>query len=170
MNKVLRALMLIILALLLLLAGCLPGSEPVGSGVGESAPDFELQNLDGQVVSLSELRGKPVLINFWATWCPSCRSQMPYLEQIYQEWSNKGLVLLTIDVGESASRVRQFMQSNNLSLPVLLDTRQVVARKYNIMGYPTTFFIDKDGIIQEKVVGAFPDKESIERYLNKIIP
>jgi thiol-disulfide isomerase/thioredoxin len=95
---------------------------------------------------------------------------MPYLEQIYEEWSDKGLVMLAVDVGESASQVRQYMQSNTISLLVLLDTSQVVTQTYNITGYPTTFFIDKDGIIQEKVVGAFQDKESIEQCLSKIIP
>ena len=166
MNKVPRTLMLVILALVLLLAGCSPG----GARVGEPAPDFELQNLDGQIVTLSDLRGKPVLINFWATWCGYCRYEMPYLQQVHEEWLNKGLVLLTIDVGESKAKVANFMQRYNLSLPVLLDTRQVVAKKYNITGYPTTFFIGKDGIIQEKVVGAFPNKEVIEQYLSKIIP
>lgn len=169
MNKVPGAIMLI-LASGLLLAGCLPGSGPVGTQVGEAAPDFQLQNLDGQLVSLSDLRGKPVLLNFWATWCGPCRGEMPHLEQIYQEWSNKGLILLTINIGESSSQVGDFMREYNLSMPVLLDIRQVVAEQYNITAIPTTFFIDKDGIIQEKIVGAFPNKESIEQHLNKIMP
>jgi len=161
------------IALVLLIAGCSTGTT--GSGVavartGELAPDFQLKNLDGQNISLSDFRGKPVALNFWATWCGWCRVEMPYLQQVLEEWSDEGLVLLTIDVGESASKVRQFMQNNNFSLPVLLDTRQVVAQKYNITSYPSTFFINKDGIIQEKKIGAFLDKEQIEHYLNQIIP
>lgn len=170
MNKVLGAIILMMLALVLLLAGCLPGSEPSGTRADEAAPDFQLQNLDGQLVSLSDLRGKPVLLNFWATWCGPCRGEMPHLEQIYQEWSNKGLILLTINIGESSSQVGDFMREYNLSMPVLLDIRQVVAQQYNITAIPTTFFIDKDGIIQEKIVGAFPNKESIEQHFNKIMP
>jgi len=170
MDKLARAILPIILALALLLAGC---SADSGSSVvhpGEPAPDFQLQSLDGGSVSLSELRGSPVMLNFWATWCPPCRSEMPYLQQIYEEWSGKGLILLAIDIGESPAKVRQFMQSNNLSLPVLLDIREVVTREYNVIAYPTTFFIDKDGIIQEKVIGAFPTKDAIEKHLSKIIP
>ncbi len=170
MNKVTMIIPLLVLTLVLLLAGCSAGGASSGPRVAKPAPDFQLQSLDGQVVSLSDLQGEPVLINFWATWCPSCRGQMPYLEQIYQEWSDRGLVLLAVNIGESPSQVRNFMQRYNLSLPVLLDTTQAVAQKYNITGIPTTFFIDKNGIIQDKVVGAFPNKESIERYLSKIMP
>ena len=170
MNKVPGAIMLIILASVLLLAGCLPGSEPVEPRAEDAAPDFQLQNLDGQDVSLSDFRGKPVLLNFWATWCGPCRGEMPYLEQIYQEWSNNGLILLTINIGESSSQIGDFMREYNLSMPVLLDIRKTIAEEYNITAIPTTFFIDKDGIIQEKIIGAFPDKESIERHLSKVVP
>ncbi len=170
MNKVIRMILLIILALVLLLAGCSAGSESTGTQVGERAPDFQLQSLNGQTISLSDLRGEPVLLNFWATWCGPCVSEMPHLEQIYQEWSNKGLVLWTIDIGESSSQAQGFMQYYNLSLPVLLDTQQRVAQKYSIMGIPSTFFIDKDGIIQGKKVGAFLSEEEIEQYLREIMP
>jgi thiol-disulfide isomerase/thioredoxin len=109
------------------------------------------------------------MLNFWATWCPPCRAEMPYLQQIHNEWTDRGLVLLAIDLGESSATVKSYLQSNNLSLPVLLDTRQEVGQKYNIRNIPTTFFIDKDGIIREIFFGAFPDKEIIERKLSKII-
>ena len=95
---------------------------------------------------------------------------MPYLQQVYDEMLEKGLVVLAMNVGESSATVKQYMQDNNLSLPVVLDTKAVVARKYNIQFFPTTFFIDKDGIIQEKVIGAFPNKAAIEKRLNKIMP
>jgi len=152
-----------------------PPSTPTpaqGTQVGNLAPDFELQSLDGQSVSLSDLQGKPVLLNFWAVRCPPCRMEMPYLQEISEdeEWSGKGLVVLAISTGESHSKVEEFMQSNNLSLPVLLDTKQDVARKYNIRAIPTTFFVDKSGIIQAKIIGAFPNKAAIEEKLSKIIP
>ena len=95
---------------------------------------------------------------------------MPFIQEVYKEWSDKGLVLLAINVGESSSKVEEFMQNHNLSFTVLLDTKQNVARRYNITGIPTTFFIDKDGIIQEKVIGAFRNKTQIENRLSKIIP
>ena len=180
MNKVPKAILPVILTLVLLLAGCFAGPEPPegksptasveGTQVGNLAPDFQLQNLDGQTVSLSNLRGKPVLINFWATWCGYCIDEMPYIQEIYEEWSDKGLVVLAINKGESSSKVEEFMQSNSLSFVVLLDTKQDVAQRYNITGIPTTFFIDKDGIIQDKVIGAFQNKAQIENRLSKIIP
>ena len=170
MNKVFERILLILLVAVLLSTGFLASCGIKGAIEGDSAPNFKLKNLDGQDVSLSDLRGKPVIINFWATWCYWCGIEMPYLEQIHQEWSDNGLVLLAINVGESASIVRRYIQSNNLSIPVLLDTRKNVTKKYNITGYPTTFFIDKDGIIQKKRVGVFWNKEQIEQYLSNIIP
>ena len=170
MNRMLMTIVLIILTSGLLITGCSAGSNQEGTQIGSSAPDFRLQNLDGQAVSLSDLRGKPVMLNFWATWCPPCRSEMPFLQQIYEEWSDKGLVLLAIDIGEGPSQIKEFLEANNLSLPVLLDSDKSVAQRYNITGIPATFFIDKDGIIQEKIIGAFPSKGAIEKYLNSIIP
>ncbi|MDD5038848.1 MAG: TlpA disulfide reductase family protein [Dehalococcoidales bacterium] len=181
MNRIFKAVILIILTPVLFFAGCTGNESPVdttptdlpevGTKVGNLAPDFELQNLDdGQVVSLSGLRGKPVLINFWATWCPPCNSEMPYLQQIYEEWSDRGLVMLAIDIREESSVVKEFLTARNLSLPVYIDTDASVAQKYGISAIPTTYFVDKDGKIYEKVIGAFPSKESIEVYLTGIIP
>ncbi len=175
MNKVLKATLPVILTLVLLLAGCSAGSEPLdgksptvpvkGIQVGNLAPDFQLQSLDGQTISLGDLRGKPVLINFWASWCPPCREEMPYLQEIYEEWTDQGLVLLAINIGESSSKAEEFMQNHNLSFTGLLDLKQEVARRYNITGIPTTFFIDKDGIIQDKVSSVFQNKTQIENRL-----
>ena len=169
MSKMLRVI-LALLTLGLLITSCSGGSEPQTATVGQPAPDFELQNPDGESISLSDFKGKPVLINFWASWCDPCVSEMSYLEEIYDEWSDKGLMLLAINNGESSATVESFLQGNNLSFPVVLDTKTVVVRKYNIQFLPTTFFIDKDGIIQEKVIGAFPSKAAIEKRLSKIIP
>ena len=143
-------------------AGC--SSSPAQSArIGNPAPNFKLPNLEGKTVSLSDLRGKPVMLNFWATWCPPCRAEMPHIQQVYEEWSDNGLVVLAINLGESSSKVKEFVQSYGLSFPVLLDTKRDIAEKYNIRGLiPTTFFIDKNGIIQVKIIGAFPSKEAIE--------
>ena len=141
-----------------------------GTQVGDLAPDFQLNNLEGKPVSLGDLRGKPVILNFWATWCRPCVSEMPFIQRVYEEQSAEGLVLLAINIGGTSSQIKEFLQSHNLSLPVLLDTKQDVARRYNIQYVPTTFFIDKEGIIQTVKIGAFPDnKEAIEGYLNEIM-
>lgn len=172
MNKMLKVLLIITLASVLAagfaMAGCSPNSTP--PTVGNLAPDFQFYNPEEEPVSLSDLRGKPVMLNFWATWCGPCVSEMPYIQQVYEEWSDKGLVLLAINKGEPPSKVEEFLQDHNLSLPVLLDTKQVISQKYNIRYIPTTFFIDKEGIIQVVRIGAFPNKEAIESDLNKIMP
>ncbi len=95
---------------------------------------------------------------------------MPYLQQIYEDWQDKGLILLTIDLRESTSTVQEFIQSNNLSLPALLDTNGNVASKYNITAIPTTVFITKYGMIQARRVGSFSSVQEIEDYLSKIMP
>ncbi len=143
------------------------GSAPVNGG---RMPAFELKDLDGKAVSSDSLAGKPVLINFWATWCSYCRAEMPLLQELYNGAVGRGLTVLTVDVGESRETVAGYMKANNLTLPVLLDTNQEVSGKYKVAAYPTTFLIDKDGIIQAKVVGAFPDKATLENYLSKILP
>lgn len=164
MNRILT-LAIVLMTSVLLVVGC---SSPAPQ-VGKPAPDFQLPNLEGQVVSLSDFRGKPVLVNFWATWCSPCRFEMPFIQSIFEESSDTGLVILAINIGETPSRVRDFIQSGNFSFLVLLDTNQDVALEYNIRGIPTTFFIDKEGVIQVIKVGAFSSMLEIKRSLSKII-
>ncbi len=153
----------------LLLAGCTAGGSQ-GLRIGGRAPDFRLSDLDGQSVALSGFLGEPVLVNFWATWCPPCRIEMPHLQAVFEEWSSDDLVLLSINTGEDASTVRQFMQDNGYTFPVLLDIDAGVSEKYHIRSIPASFFIDRDGVIRDAVIGAFTSKEAIERYLAKIMP
>ena len=171
MNRLWKTILVAIFVLGLITTACQSGG---GSGeapeVGKLAPKFQLPNLDGQSVSLSDLRGKPLLVNFWASWCQPCIYEMPFMQEIYQEWSDRGLVLLAINVGESPSQVRGFMESQDFSFPVLLDVKGNAAARYNVRGIPATFIIDKDGIIQDIRVGAFPSKAAIEKKLNEIIP
>lgn len=176
MDKLLKVMLAIILTSALVsgvaLAGCSGPSLNPAPQVGRPAPDFQLPGLDGQPVSLSDLRGRPVLINFWASWCPACRFEMPFIQEIYEdkEWSDKGLAILAVNIGESPSLVARFMEDYGLSFPVLLGTNNNVSRDYNIRGIPATFFIDKDGIIQDMKIGAFSSKAEIEMRLSKVIP
>ena len=172
MKRVLSVVLLLILVSLLLITGCANETTTVTRGpqVGSLAPDFNLVNLEGNYISLDSFRGKPVLLNFWATWCGPCRIEMPHLQEIYEEWTDKGLVLLTVDVGESSTIARNFMQENGFTMPVLVDSSRVTLDMYQITGIPTTYFIDKDGIIQGKRVGSFTNKETIEQSLTKIMP
>ena len=180
MGNKLRALLPIILLVMILASGCGPATTPsanttqpaapAGINVGNMAPDFQLQNLTGQTVKLSDFRGKPVLLNFWATWCGPCRSEMPYLQQISDNSAATGLVMLAVDAGENATVVQKFMTELNLTIPVLLDTDKAVSKSYSITAIPSTFLIDKNGVIQKKILGAFPDKQAIENSLKSIIP
>ena len=169
MNKILKIILIVTVVLGLFITSCSTETNQ-NPWIGKPAPDFQYQNADGQSASLSDLRGKPVLINFWATWCFPCRIEIPYILQVYDKWSDKGLMLLTINTGESPSRVGEFMQSQGFSFPVLLDIRGSIAQSYNIVGLPTTFFSDKDGIIQDVKVGAFRSVAEIESGLSKIMP
>ncbi len=161
-----------ILATMLTMAGCSDGTVagPV-SGDGDIAPDFTLQNLDGQTVSLGDFRGKPVLLNLWATWCGPCRGEMPFIQEVFEdtEWTERGLVILAVNLGESTAAVQEFMDKNGLSFTVLLDTKNEVGTQYNARYIPTTYLIDKDGIIRNIKVGAFARKSDIDRLIMDIL-
>ncbi|MCK4273426.1 MAG: redoxin domain-containing protein [Dehalococcoidales bacterium] len=159
---------LFLLMVVLAAAGCSGGSDGgQAPALGRVAPDFQLQKPDGQTISLVELRGRPVIINFWATWCGPCRMEMPALQEVYEdrEWAERGLIILAVNLGESASAVRKFMEANRLSFTVLLDTEQEVGMMYNISAIPTTYFVDNDGIIRHIKMGAFRERSEIDRSL-----
>jgi len=142
-----------------------------GPEIGNMAPEFQLNNLNGPPVSLNDFRGKPVMVNFWTSWCPPCRSEMPFIQNTFTDkiWEDKGLVVLAIDIGESSSTVREFVENYGLTFPVLLDSTRDVSLEYYIRGIPTTFFIDREGIIQDIRIGPFSSVAEIERSLGKII-
>jgi peroxiredoxin len=166
MIRMLRVLV-IILSLAVLVAGCNGGTSQ-GSLIGQPAPDFQFHVTEEQLVSLSEFQGSPVLLNFWTTTCGPCRIEMPYLQQIWDEWQGKGLILLAINIAESPSVVENFMQSQGLSLPVLLDSTGAIAAQYGIRAIPTTFFIDSQGVVQHVQVGVFQSAAEIESILSQL--
>lgn len=144
--------------------------EYTGQGLqaGDPAPDFRFQDAVGQTFSLSDFRGRLVLLNFWATWCGFCVAELPYLEQIYDEWQSEALLLLTIDMGESPGKVNDYIEDNEIFLPVVLDREREVAAQYRVSSIPRTLFIDKEGIIQVVMFGAFHNPEEIEDILNQL--
>jgi len=171
MSQRMRALLVIMPALLALgsLAISCTGDSSTAT-IGDKAPNFTLLNLDSESISLSDFSGKPVFNNFWRINCSPCHQQMPYLQAVYDESRGGGLVMLNINVGDDATSVKQFLQGSGFSIPVLLDTNITVARIYGIRGTPTAFFIDRDGLIQAKVIGPFPNREAIESQLSAITP
>ena len=134
--------------------------------IGSDAPNFELQTLDGNSIRLSDLKGMPVLINFWATWCSPCRQEMPAIESRF-EANRDHMAMLAVNFDESEEDVQSFTQELNLKFPVLLDPGAKVQDLYRVRGYPTTFFIDSDGIIQIINVGVMSEKQ-LDGYLDQI--
>lgn len=122
---------------------------------GFLAPDFSLETTDGQIIRLSELRGKTVVLNFWATWCPPCRAEMPTLERIAQEYADQDVILLGINLNflDKAAEIQAFLEKYGITFPILLDRQGEVARLYEISALPTTFFIGPDGMIRYVVIG-----------------
>jgi len=141
---------------LLLLSFALPGctKEEKPAMEGNPAPKFSLKDLAGSEVKLADLRGKVVLLNFWATWCPPCREEIPSMMRLNQAMAGKPFQMLavSIDEGGQAAVAGYFKQSGNM-LPALLDTSQAVSKRYGLTGVPESFVIDKKGVIMKKVVG-----------------
>ncbi len=132
--------------------GGLGSSAPVA--VGQTAPDAALPGLDGGTVRLSDYRGKVVLLNFWATWCPPCQAEMPGLEQVYQARQKDGLVILGLDQQEAKSAVQSFVSQHGYTWTFALDQDGAVAQRYGVSGYPTSVIVDRDGKVAYVHVGA----------------
>ncbi len=118
--------------------------------MGEPAPDFELQALDGTAVHLSDFQGKPVLLTFGATWCPDCRAEIPLLVELHR--NNPGLVILSVDSKEASDIVQGYVDEAGIPYPVLLDKDGSVNQLYQVFAIPTVLFIDANGIIRAKII------------------
>jgi len=137
---------------------------------GFLAPDFTLAALEGGDVQLSGLRGKPVILNFWATWCSPCRAEMPELEALWQRYQDDGLLLIGVDQGENAATVERFARGVvGTTFPLLLDTNQAVGRAYGVRALPTTVFIDAEGRIQDVRIGGPMNRAMLMDSVTKIL-
>ncbi len=136
---------------------------------GDPAPDFRFEDAAGQTFSLSDFRGKSVMLNFWRTTCGYCILEMPYIQQVYDDWQGGEVVILTIDIGERADKVNDLLDELGFSLPVLLDIEAAAMAQYRVTNLPRTFFIDKEGLIRGIKFGAFQSAEEIEDILNRLI-
>jgi thiol-disulfide isomerase/thioredoxin len=134
--------------------------------VGSLAPDFELLALSGETLQLTNSLGKPVFINFWATWCTPCVLEMPNLQKYYEKYEDK-FEVLAINSGESEWDVQQFVDDIGVTFPVLLDPQSKIALQYKVQGYPTTYILSSDGIIQAVHIGMLSEK-NIEKYLDSV--
>ncbi len=140
------------------------GGEIPAPAEGFLAPDFTLDTLDGTQITLSDLRGQVVLVNFWASWCPPCRTEMPAMERVYQDYAGQGFVILAVNATnqDSVEAARQFVAEQGLTFPILLDSSGSVSALYQMRSLPTSFFIGADGIIDEVVIGG-PMSEALLR-------
>jgi peroxiredoxin len=130
-----------------------------GAGTGGSAaPTFQLPTLDGEVIALEEYRGRVVLVNFWATWCPPCRIEMPGFQRVYEDRRDEGFVVLGISTDRTGEReVREFLAERGITFPVAMATARVVQDFGGVRALPTSFLIDRQGRIRQEIKGIFAE-------------
>jgi peroxiredoxin len=136
--------------------------------VGGPAPHFELENVAGQTIKLSDLKGEFVVLNFWATWCVPCSKEMPEFQKAHRLLGKNNVNIIGVNLGEPKKRVEKFTQDFHLSFPVLLDAFGNTSQKYKVRSLPVTYLISPDGIIREEIFGGGLTQEMIESKINQI--
>ncbi len=140
----------------------------IARSASRAAPDFTLPTLDGETITLSDLRGHPLLINFWATWCPPCRQEMPAMQRVYERYRARGFIVLAVNFRERADQVRPFVEDLGLTFPVLLDETGRVAAQYQVIGLPSSYFVDAQGQVKTVRVGAMSEA-FIEQQVQELL-
>ena len=171
MNKSQR-ITLYILVLIASAAWIVLSAEPNAAGTAEirapqagfSAPDFTLQTTSGETYTISELKGNAILVNLWATWCPPCRAEMPAMQKLYEEYKDQGFIILAVNstVQDNPLEIPPFLEEFGITFPVLLDHTGDVTRAYQVRSLPSSYFINRLGIITEVVIGG-PMSEALLR-------
>ena len=136
--------------------------------IGKDTADFRVVGLNGQTYQLSDFRGRPVWLNFWATWCPPCRAENPDIQAVYDAYKDQGLVVLTISLGEDPGTVRGYANRTHLTYPIGVDQTTEVAALYRIVGIPTHYFIDSNGILRDLRIGGL-SKDVMEKKVKELI-
>jgi peroxiredoxin len=139
-----------------------PGEEAAMALVGKPAPDFTLPGMDGKDVSMKDLKGNVIVLDFWATWCGPCVMSLPHLDKIYQDKKSQGLKVFAIDLAEDKDVVQKFITSKKLTIPVLLDSDGKTSESYGVNGIPHTVLIGKDGVVKKVLIG-FYDPEVLQK-------
>lgn len=153
MKQVMR--WLILSSMFALMVGCAKESPPAVEG--NPAPNLKVTGRDGKTVQLSDLRGEVVMVNFWATWCPPCREEIPSLMRLNAAMAGKPFRMLAVSIDEGgAAKVEQFLRTTGSTLPVFFDPARKAGNRYGITGVPETFIIDKKGVIVKKIIGPLP--------------
>jgi len=165
-------LLLAILLVASVLAACgsqtrlqLPGDDATPAvsaetpAVGQLAPDFTLRSTSGDTISLSDLRGHVVLVNFWATWCAPCKQELPAIDKVARRYAQQGFVVLGVDDRDQDDEAIAFARQITVSFPLLLDSRGATASRYHLVGVPTSFLIDRNGVIRAVHPGPYTERE-----------
>jgi peroxiredoxin len=162
---------LAVLAFLVLTAET-PSPWGIEELIGRQAPDFALTDLKGDKISLSSFRGKVVLINFWATWCPPCRDEMPSLNRLFKGLRNEGLAVLAVSTDKRLSDVKGYVSGHPVDFHVLIDAELKTSRRYKVFSMPTTFLLDRKGVIIKRYLGeeAWDSPEIIKEIRKALSP
>lgn len=134
----------------------IPGADLSDVQEGKPAPDFTLTTLDGKTVKLSDYKGKKVILNFWATWCPPCKAEMPHMQNFYEENKDNGIEILAVNltmIDNGTQAVKDFALDYGLTFPIPLDVEGLIGPQYQAFTIPTSYILDANGIITKKVVG-----------------
>jgi peroxiredoxin len=163
----------IIFAAVLLIGGYAIGNSLFTTSTvlrkGDIPPSFKLVGLDNQVHQWQDYEGKPLILNFWGTFCPPCRNEMPALQKQYEKWKGQGLELVGINLSEDRLTVESFIRQVGVDFPILLDKDKKTEKSYGLKQYPTTYFITADGKIQEVVIGGLLTEEEIETRVDRLM-
>jgi peroxiredoxin len=137
---------------------------------GQLAPDFALEDLQGNTVRLSDFRGKITLVNFWATWCPPCRAEMPHLKKFYEDYHSKDVVILGVNmttIEKNPDNPQKFAKEEQLAFPIVLDREGAVMQTYRVVSYPTTYLLDSGGVVRETFHGPM-DYDMMKKAVSRI--
>lgn len=143
------------------------GQEDTGLGTGQTAPDFEVATLEGETVKLSDFRGEPVIINFWATWCPPCRAEMPDFQELYETEDVEILAVNLTESEQSEQGIEDFIDELGLTFPIPMDVESDVSEMYEVQAYPTSYIVDSEGKVQFVARGAI-NYDIMQRELSNI--
>lgn len=159
---------ILFLACLVLLAAC-SGDQAAKLNLGDPAPAFQTQLLDGGNVDFpTAAAGRPLVIRFWADWCRYCEAEMKAIEAVYQRHKGKGLEVFAVNAGQDKAAVAAFAGKLGVTYPVLLDENSAIARRYGVVGLPTTYFVDAKGVVRGKVIGE-ADEAIFERHALELL-
>lgn len=163
----------VVLFLVVLIGGYAIGQSLLAKSpvlkAGGTPPEFKLLALDGSVHDSSEYAGKPLIINFWGTFCPPCRDEMPALQSVYDKWKDRGVQLIGINLSEDKLSVESYIRQVGVDFPILLDQSRQTEKRFGLKQYPTTFFVYPNGKIEDVLIGGPLTVAQIEDHIERIV-